>query len=82
VLRGRIWWEIIPEGVPVKLSKRDKMPGGEICWGGEYVLAACVAYSARPFQYDVYHIIEGANSSSANLIKLPCLLQHLLWYCF
>ena len=33
------WWEIIPEGVPVKLSKREEMPGGQRCQGGEYVLA-------------------------------------------
>ena len=36
------WWEIIPEGVPVKLSKRDKMPVDKSCWGGVYVLAAIV----------------------------------------
>ena len=31
-LRGwLLWWEIIPEGVLVKLSKRDKILGGRVC---------------------------------------------------
>ena len=39
-LRGRLlWWEIIPEGVLFKLSKREKMPVRKRCQGEKYVIA-------------------------------------------
>ena len=36
---GLLWWEIIPKGVLVKLSKREKMPVRKRCQGEKYVLA-------------------------------------------